>query len=95
MLFKVNNREDELLLEVDKKFENIFFKEDIIKESENLPNKIKIFLEKGKSIEKEYYTNDNNKLFLLINYFIFIENKIKEINKINGIIQKNNKSNNK
>ena len=95
MLFKVNNREDELLLEVDKKFENIFFKEDIIKESEILPNKIKIFLEKGKSIEKEYYTNDNNKLCLLINDFICIENKIKEINKINGIIQKNNKSNNK
>jgi len=81
MLFKANNREVELLLEVDTKFENIFFKEGIIKKSEILPNKIKISLEKGKSIEKEYYANDDNKLCLLINDCLCVENKIKEINK--------------
>ena len=60
---ELNNREDELLLEVDKKFENNYFKEELIKESEKLPNKIKIALEKGKNIDKEY---DKNKLNLLI-----------------------------
>ena len=36
---------------------NTFFNEDIIKESEKLPNKIKISLEKGKKIDW-----DDNKL---------------------------------
>ena len=36
----LNEREDYLILEVDKQYENIFFHEDIIKESEKLPNKI-------------------------------------------------------
>ena len=31
----LNNREDELLLEVDKKFNKIYYKEEIIKQSEN------------------------------------------------------------
>ena len=36
----LNEREDYLLLEVDKQYENYFFNESIIKESEKLPNKI-------------------------------------------------------
>ena len=44
----INEREDEILLEVDKLFENLFLKESIIKKGEKLPNKIKISLEKGK-----------------------------------------------
>ena len=48
----LNNREEELLLEVDKKFNNLYYNEDIIKQSESLPNKIKIYLEKGKIIIK-------------------------------------------
>ena len=39
----LNNREDELLLEVDKKFNQIYYKEEIIKQSEYLPNKINLF----------------------------------------------------
>ena len=50
---ELNKREDELLFEVDKKFNDIFGNEDIIKESEKLPNKIKISLEKGKKIDNE------------------------------------------
>ena len=46
----LNSREDELLLEVDNQFNNLFGNEEIIKESEKLPNKIKISLEKGKKI---------------------------------------------
>ena len=46
----LNDREDELLLEIDKKFETEFFIDNIIKESEKLPNKVNISLEKGKLI---------------------------------------------
>ena len=59
--------------------------EKIIKDSEKLPNKVKISLEKGKSIEKEW--NDEIKLNSLINDCINIENNINEINTINNKIQ--------
>ena len=56
----LNEREDEILLEVDKKYNEEFCDEEIIKESEKLPNKIKSSLEKGKLINNEW--NDDNKL---------------------------------
>ena len=84
----INEREDELLNEVDKQYEKIFLNERIIKDSEKLPNEVKISLEKGKSIEKEW--NDENKLNSLINDCINIENNINEINTINNKIQKIN-----
>ena len=62
----MNERENELLLEVDKKFEEKFFNEDIIKESGKIPNKIKICLERGEIIEDDW--KDENKLIIkLIN----------------------------
>ena len=85
---ELNEREDKLLLEVDKKFEEKFFNEDIIKESEKMPNKIKLSLEKGKIIEDDW--KDENKLSLLIDRCINIENKINEINSINENIKKYN-----
>ncbi len=60
----VNEREDELLSEVDQMFDKECFKENIIIKSEKLPNNIKKSIEKGKLIEKEW--NNNNKLNLLI-----------------------------
>ena len=80
----INNREDELLLEVDNEFEKFYFNEDILTETEKLPNKIKISLKKGKLIDKEW---DNNKLNSLINDCINIENDIKTINTINEKIE--------
>ena len=87
----INEREDELLLEVDKQFESLYFKEDIIKESEKLPNKIKISLEKGKINDNEW--NDDNKLSSLINDCINVENNIKDIKDINEKIKNSNTSN--
>ena len=75
----INNREDELLLEADKYFNNLLFNKDIIKDGEKLPNKIKESLERGKFIDKEW---NNNKLNILLNDCLNIENKIKEINLI-------------
>ena len=83
----LNEREDKLLLEVDKKYNDIYFNEEIIKESDKLPNKIKISLEKGKEIENNW---NNNKLNSLINDCLNIENNINYINKINENIIKCN-----
>ena len=46
----INEREDKLLSEVDKEFDNNFVNEKIIKENENLPNKFRLSIEKGKKI---------------------------------------------
>ena len=86
---ELNNREDQLLLEVDNQFEEIFFNDNIIKESEKLPSKIKLSLEKGKIIDEEDY---ENKLSLFINNCINIENNIQEINFINEKIRKCNEN---
>ena len=87
----LNDREDELLLEVDKQYDNIYCNEEIIKEYEKLPNKTKIYIEKGKKIEKEW---DKNKLNSLINDCINIEKNIDEINKIKEKIKKCNSNKN-
>ena len=84
---ELNNREDELLLEVDNKFNELYFNEDIIKDCDKLPNKIKKSLEKGKEIENNW---ENNKLSLLINNCINIENNIKYIKMLNENIGKIN-----
>ena len=44
----LNNREDELLLQIDNIYNDKFFNENIIKEGENLPKKNKIFFRKRK-----------------------------------------------
>ena len=87
----LNEKEDKLLSDIDEEYDNIYFKEDLIKESEKLPNKIKKSIDKGKIIEKEW---DENNLISLINDCIIIENNIKEINKINSNITKSNLNNN-
>ena len=73
----LNEREEELLKEIDEKYDELFLTENEIKESEKLPDKIKISLEKGIKIDKEW---DNNKLNLMINGCINIENHIRDIN---------------
>ena len=81
---EINNREDKLLEEVDKKFYDIFFDENIIKLAEKLPNKIALSLEKGKMINKEW---KNNKKNVLINDCLNIENNLSFINTINNKIK--------
>ena len=68
----LNDREDELLLQVDKLYEKNFLKEEIIKQGEKTPNQIKYFLEKGKILNDDW--NDNIKLISNINKCINIEN---------------------
>ena len=68
---KINEREDELLSHVDKKFNKLYFKEELIKDSEILPTKIKTFLEKCRNINNEW---NDDKLISLVNDCINIEN---------------------
>ena len=84
----LNNREDELLSSVDNIFNSNYFNEEIIKKGEKLPKQIKISLENGKLIDKDW---DNNNLNYCINNCINIENNIKNINLINQSINKFNK----
>ena len=84
----LNEREDKLLLEVDNQYNDIFCNENIIKDSEKLPNIIKVSLEKGKLINNEW--KDNNNLISIINDCINIEENIKNINLINDNIKKCN-----
>jgi len=89
---ELNNREDELLLELDNKFDKEFFKEEIIKESEKLYNKSKKSLENNPILNEEY--RDNNKIDILINECINIENNVINIVNINENLQKLNNINN-
>ena len=84
----LNEREDELLLQIDEKFKDLFFGEEILKQSEKLPNQVKTNLEKGKEIENKW--NDDKELKSIINDCIKIENNIVTINKINNNINKCN-----
>ena len=81
----INAREEELLLDIDKIYENNFNKQNIINEIDKLPDKIKISLDNANLNDKDW--NDKNKLSFLINKCNIIENDIVEINKINQDIE--------
>ena len=85
---ELNQREETLLNEVDVLFDNNYIKEDIIKDGEKLPNKIKHSLEKSKNINLE-----DNKLNWLINDCLIIEKDINTIDIIKENINKYNNSN--
>ena len=78
-----------MLLELDNKYEEIYFNEDIIKKGEKLPKQIKINLDKGKILDKEW-NEDDNKIIQRINDCLNIENNIQNIININNNIDKCN-----
>ena len=88
---ELNKREDLLLIEVSKFFDDHCCNEIVIKKGEKLPKRIKISLEKGKSLCNEW-DNNNNKLNSIINDCINIENNLKDINIINKEIKKYNEN---
>ena len=85
---ELNDREDKLFEEIDKKFSDLFLNDDITNKSEKLPDKIKNSLQQTKFNEEDW--NDENKLNLLINNSINIENIRKDINIIYDNIKKTN-----
>ena len=85
----LNDREDQLLIEVDNKFEELYFNDELIKKSEKLPKKVKLSLENGKLTENEW-KEDNNNLNYFINDCLNIENNLVEINNVKEKINKFN-----
>jgi hypothetical protein len=75
----LNNKEDELLLNIDNKFDEFSFDLDI-KKNTQLEKKIKVSLETGKKIEQNW---EKYKLNSVINDCINIENNINYLNKLN------------
>ena len=88
----LNDREDKLLIEVEQKFDEFIFKEELSKKFEKMPNIIKKSIEKFKSVDNEW--NDKEKLKPLINDCINLENRIIEINEIKENIEKCKKNKN-
>ena len=82
---KINNREDELMIEIDKIYKEAYFNEDLIKDNEKFQEQLKLILEKGKKI-----INEKNKIKLneLINEYINFENNVSIINEIDELIEK-------
>jgi hypothetical protein len=89
---ELNNREDELLLEVDKKFDDNYSNEKILKDIEILPAKIEDLLSRTEDINKYY---NDNKLSFFINICLNVENNIKNIIEINDSIKKCKNTENK
>ena len=89
----LNNREDELLLEVDKIFNDEYLDEKIIRESEKLPNKVKSSLEEGKKLDNKNLISEED-IITFIAQCIYIEHNINNIRLINEKIIKFNELNN-
>ena len=83
----LNDREDVLLTEIDKKYNKHYFNEELIKKGEKLPDKVKESLKIGKELNKDW---KNDELINIIYHCINIENNIKDINLINESIKKSN-----
>ena len=62
----LNDKEDQLLKEIDNKYGKVYFNEELINNSEKLPNRVKSSLENGKLIENDW-EEDNQNLNYLIN----------------------------
>ena len=87
----LNEREDELISDIDKNYDKFYFTDEFGKNIENLPKKIKLSLESNNLLKEDWDNRD--RLNFLINESIKVENNISEINSLNNIITKTNKIN--
>lgn len=77
---EINKREDEILADIDIKFNNLIFNDKIVNESKKLPNTIKTIMDNTEKIN--HLWNEENKLNFCINDCIKIEQSINEIKNI-------------
>ena len=90
---KVNEREDFILFEVDKIYNETYIEEKKLKEIDKLPKIIQTSIEKANISEKDLA--DINKLSSAINDCIGIEKNVLSINQNNEIVNKMKKEKNK
>ena len=84
----INNREDEILLNVDTLFDNVYMKEKDMNDIDKYPNKIKNLLKQGKNTIDQWKNNNENELSSLINDCINIEKNLININNIEQNLKK-------
>ena len=82
----INDREDEILLNVDEIFDNTYIKEKEMNDIDKYPNKISILLKQGKSTIDQW--KNEKELSLLINNCINIEKNLMKINNIEQNLKK-------
>ena len=82
----INEREDEILLKVDDLFDNIYMKENEIKDIDKYPNKINILIKKGNNTLDQW--KEENELSSLLNNCIDIENNLIYINNMDQNLKK-------
>ena len=91
---KLNEREDELLKQIEIIYEKKIFSQNIeIFKDKKYGDKIKTYIEKGKLVEKDWEKNENKNS--LINDCINVEKTIKKINNLNKGIEKYKSKNKK
>ena len=88
----INEREDQLLLYLNKKFDRYCINKNILKEGENLHKLIKSNLEKGNNLKNDW---NKNKLSFVINDCTKIEENFTKINIFNNKLNKFYSANNK
>ena len=76
---ELNNREDKLMEEVDKKFNDTFMDDNILKQAEKIPNKIEFLLKKRKLINEDVKKTNKKELIL---ESLNVENNIISIKKL-------------
>ena len=82
---ELNYREDVLLFEVEKKFDDLYINDEIINETQKLPKKVEVLLKNGRMIDNNYNKNELNRM---INDCIIIEKNINEIKNIKDKFEK-------
>ena len=79
---EINKKEEEFISIIEKQFDALFFKEDIINNYEKLPNEMKSLLENSKKIVKDWNDISKDTLIRYINDCINSENVIIQINEL-------------
>ena len=82
----INDREDEILSEIDRLYSQINIEENNLKEINKLPNKISNSIKKGKEIENKKDWNEESKYSSLVNDCLSLENCINNVDNTNKII---------
>ena len=82
----INDREDEILSQIDRLYSQINIEENNLKEINKLPNKISNSIKKGKEIENKKDWNEESKYSSLVNDCLSLENCINNVDNTNKII---------
>ena len=81
---ELNNQEDKLMEEVDKKFNDTFMDDNILKQAEKIPDKIEFLLKQRKIINEDLKKTNKKELII---YCLNIENNIEAIKQLKNTMK--------